>query len=368
MRGMSKTKRVQESFQQLSGTPEDGVLRDCLLVGIRSRNGRNYPVAVLESAKPLYEGRKIFVDHNYDGGKRKIRERWAMAKDVRVDETGLRGDVHYLESHAATPSILEAIAKFDDIGFSHDADIALDGQGNCKEIAHVYSIDIVNDPATTKNVREEHEPMKKATLGAVLRANLGNKPAATMLARVTEMEDDALMLDDEIDVSTDDMVGDDAISEAFKAAVTAILDQDGTIQEKITKIQAILNAQAEVTGENTAEGDGAGADSKAMEELQLKLTAADAELAKTKRALESLQVEGECQRLLESSKREVTPARVKALAAIPAADRNDLVAEWPEKSSRPSSSPSKVLEEDNGDIPNDVAGLKKLLGVGRTTA
>ena len=95
-----------------------------------------------------------------------------------------------------------------------------------------------------------------------------------------------------------------------------------------------------------------------MEELQLKLTAADAELAKTKRAAESLQVEGECQRLLESSKREVTPAR-QSVGGYSGCRSNDLVAEWPEKSSRPSSSPSKVLEKDNGDIPNDVAGLKK---------
>lgn len=366
-----KTKRVQESFAELAGEPVDGVLRDCLLVGVRSRNGRGYPVPVLEAAKGLYEGRKIFVDHNYDGSKRKIRERWAVARNVHVNETGLRGDVHYLESHAATPAILESIQKFNDIGFSHDADIALDSSGDCTEIAKVYSVDLVNDPATTKNVREEHNPMTKATLGAVLRANLINKTAAGMLARVTEMEDDALMLDSEVDVESEAMVGDDAISEAFKSAVVAILDQDGTIEEKIAKIQSVLNAQASVTGESTTEGEGAGAeDKKAMEELQTELTELKTKLADTERALESAntqltQTKGEqdCRRILESSNREVTDTRLKLLSSIPAADRQALVDEWPVKTMKPARSPSKVFEEE-GEIPADVEGLKKFLNVG----
>ena len=97
--------------------PGNGVLRDCLFVGIRSRNGRNHPVLYSNLLSlSMRVGRFSLTITT-----KVVNERSASVglwpRDVRVDETGLRGDVHYLESHAATPSILEAIAKFDDIGF-----------------------------------------------------------------------------------------------------------------------------------------------------------------------------------------------------------------------------------------------------------
>lgn len=353
----------------LTGT-ENGVLKDCLLVGVQSRNGRKYPVKVLEESRALYEDRKIFVDHCYDDSKRTIRERWGVAKNVHVDETGLRGDVHYLESHAATPSILETIQRFNDIGFSHDADLATDSSGVVTQIARVYSIDIVNDPATTKNVREEHTEMKKATLGAILRANVKVAPVARMLARVTEMEGDAIMLDGEVpEVEESAIVGDDAISAAFKSAISAILDQDGTVADKIAKIQSLLNAQAEVTGEGGGDSS-TPPDDSAKEELanvRSELDTTKRELEEVKAELSTVKGHGECRRMLESANREVTDVRVRALSLLTdAKDRESLVSSWPEKVAKPNKSPSKVREgyDDKGEIPGDVEGLKRLLGVG----
>jgi len=99
----------------------------------------------------------------------------------------------------------------------------------------------------------------------------------------------------------------------------------------------------------------------------------EAEIKKLQDELKQLQeekrlneVKGACTRLLEEVGREVTDVRVRAMAALAdEADRKLLAESFPAKGgSRPTHSPSKVLQEQNSDpIPQTHEDLKKRLGV-----
>ena len=46
-----------------AGTMEEGVLKDVLILGSKSRNKREYLATALQKAVPLYEGQAVFADH-----------------------------------------------------------------------------------------------------------------------------------------------------------------------------------------------------------------------------------------------------------------------------------------------------------------
>lgn len=342
-----------------------GVIRGVKVLGASSKNRRTYLREAVERAAPVYEGAKIFIDHTAEMKDRPTRERWGRL--VNVSESGgeLFADLEYIKSHPMTEAILEAAERFNDFGLSHDATgktrKGTDGSTSVYEIVAVHSVDVVQTPATNKNLFES-AGMAKAKLLQTLRENVKVPAASKLLARMVEMEDvydDSMEMDMEVEEMADSEP-EDAVAEAFRAAVLAILDMDSSVDERMDKIRMLLDAEAAVSGSGgSTESDDEMVESEELKKLRAELSALKEEKIRA-------ELTAGCRKLLESSGREVTDVRVRALAALSDdADRKLLVESWSEAGTKPARSPGRLTEgaAPDSDLPTDIDGIKKLLRV-----
>lgn len=361
------------------------MIRGVKVLGLESKNGRRYLKEAAEKAVPRYEGRKIYIDHQLIEGNgkskpRQTRERWGKLVNVKPDASGeLYGDLEYLDSHPMTESILEAAERFNDFGLSHDAGGKMRkeaGENVVYEIAEVYSVDIVQDPATNRNLFESVQTMQKPIL-QVLRENIKLPFAAGLLARMTEMED----IYDEtshMDVEAE-MGGEDQVTAAFRAAVMSVFDGQFDLKTKIEKISMLLDVQQKLGDKPMTTEDDAITGEGKMSKTPEQVLAIETENKALREELDAMKAEKElevqraaCVKMLESAKREVADVRVNALLSLKEdADRKLLVESWSEikpAAKKPESSPSRFTENSDradGDVPSDINGVKKLLGLGQ---
>jgi len=138
---------------------EQGILTNVKILGLESKNGRTYRHKALVGAKGLYEGAKVNVNHTENDAPRDARDRFGKFGNIRVEEDGLYGDLHFLLHHPMAALVTEAAERMPDVlGFSHDAA----GFGNkdsagklvIEEIVKVNSVDLVADPATNASLFE----------------------------------------------------------------------------------------------------------------------------------------------------------------------------------------------------------------------
>ncbi len=141
-----------------------GVIRGVKIIGRDSKNGRTYPPEVLERARGLYEGAGVFINHvdakSGVGGNRDYRDRIGVLRGVRVDGSGLRGDLHFNPKHPLAEQLVwDAEHAPGNVGLSHVAKLKFartkhNGMQVVEEIEAVRSVDLVTSPATTDGLFE----------------------------------------------------------------------------------------------------------------------------------------------------------------------------------------------------------------------
>lgn len=157
-------------FFLCEGTVEGDVLKDVVLLGPVSNNGREYTVSAMQSAIPLYEGRAIYGDHALGKKVRGVMERFGHAEGVRVVEQDaafdgkpcVRGNVPFLRSHPMAGQVIESYQKKRPyFGFSHVADgrgRQENGKTFVEQIVKVSSLDLVDRAATGSLVEQDAPP------------------------------------------------------------------------------------------------------------------------------------------------------------------------------------------------------------------
>lgn len=393
LRHMSKsiatTQRIQETTTGYSRIDRDaGVIVGVKVLGLKSANNggkRRYLQEAADRAIPRYEGSKVFIDHilldNKQASNSKIRktgERWGLLKNVAPDGDGLSGDLHYLKSHPLTEQILEAIDRFGDAGLSHDVGGKVRKEGNEEivyDIAEVYSVDFVQQPATNRNLFEERQTMQKKLL-ATLREHVKLPVASLLLANLVEMGDmygeDTAMLPPADGMT--DAAGDPEqdIADAFRTAIMAVLDSTDDTATKMSKIKMILGVQDKLDGAG-AGGTGAGTETETEtdETMTEEVTKLKTELAQLREENRLAKARVECTNLLEEVGCEVTEVRIKALSQMQVVeDRKALAESFAKKGRKPAASPGRFQEQASqasSDLPKagDIDGVKKLLRLSR---
>jgi hypothetical protein len=140
-----------------------GVIRGVKILGLHSRNGREYLAETLRRAAALYEGAKVNVNHpkGIPAAPRDYQDRIGVVRGVelRTDE-GLFGDLHFNPKHALAEQLIwDAEHAPENVGFSHNVQARTaprpGGSGVVvEEITRVESVDLVADPATTRGLYE----------------------------------------------------------------------------------------------------------------------------------------------------------------------------------------------------------------------
>jgi hypothetical protein len=336
---------------------ESGVIYGVRVLGLKSKNGREYLREAVRKATPLYEGARVYLDHKLSGD-RSTRERWGKLKNVReADDGGLIADLEFLVNHQETEAILEAAEKFRDIGLSHDTlgrSRLENGKRVIYEIVEVKSVDLVENPATTENLWESQMPTIKKRAIALLRENRATSKAAnSLLKRITEMSDEnpddmlAMGMDEaEVEMPAEEpLAGDDAVKAALRSAILAILDNSDDSATTMKKIKMLMDTGDKVVTPGAApvmEEDGEempvepdGDEEPKMESvLRKRIAKVDKLLERVERRERQL----ECRQLLESKGREVTDERLRLLAGVPEGDREALVESWERSGAKPGQS------------------------------
>ncbi len=183
---------------------EAGVIHDVMVLGLKSKNGRTYSEAVARQAIPLYEGAKVFPDHEHRT--RKFGEQVGRLESVEFRNQPNPGlyakDLPYLKESEQGRLLAEKAERFpNDFGLSHTIEARLNrNQDVVEEIRKVISVDCVGSPATTNGI---HEEVKMPTKLAEILANLDKHDPA--FETITEAC--TTMADLEVEVSEDNQVG-----------------------------------------------------------------------------------------------------------------------------------------------------------------
>ena len=312
---------------------EAGLIEGVRILGQDSRNGRRYSPRAMAEAARLYEGAPVNVDHPATERKdRPLAEAFGWIRNVRQEQGAVYGDLHYLKSHPQAELVAEAAERNPNrIGLSHHAEgtVRMDGKQVIVEtVERVHSIDLVQTPATNAGLFESETRMKTIREGAM---EAGEQKAL-------EAEGMGEYADKLIPEGQD----------YFGAMVSEVLAGDGDRASKMKRIAAILKAQEMLQSDAAPTGEMPEPEMEEQEEMPDVKKAVAESLAPVLSKLDALmegfaivKADHDARQLLESSGREVTPERLKALLAVEANKRAALLESWPvtQRAGRPAVSP-----------------------------
>jgi hypothetical protein len=343
--------------------PEKGVLRNVKILGLESANGRSYAPKAIKEAITLYEGRKSYIDHSTGSKGRSARDTFGWFESVRQSPAGeLRGDFHLLnpKSEMAQNVLAAASSKPDLYGFSHHAngtEVMRGGKRVVESIERVHSVDLVDDPATTRGLYESRESPVKTTIKEVL-AN--STLSAAYKAKLKEMVDAGMMSADAPADQPQAMKQggspEEALSAGFKAAIHAVVDDDSMdIAGKLSKIRELLKGMEKHLG-----GKEEPAPAPAADEAP---AATEAKLLRAEMGVRDLIEDAG----LKFAKPEARRAFVKSLVPLSEADRKALIEE--RKAHAPARTAPQTgtgrngvkIQESTDKVPDDLKQLKSFL-------
>lgn len=162
---------LEDTYQPLAAkvSAAGPVIKGVKVLGMQSRNGREYPLPVMQKAKDLYEGVVVNIDHPKPQQEmRDFCERFGRIQNVRMGRDGLYADMVYNPAHPYAKAF-DWWVKHDPqaVGLSHNATARIqrnrEGKDEVTEILSVESVDLVADPATTKGLLESLKIIKEAS-------------------------------------------------------------------------------------------------------------------------------------------------------------------------------------------------------------
>lgn len=272
---------------------EKGIIYDVRICGPRSPNnhgirgvteGTEYTRQALESELPMLNGRKVKIDHpprEAPNIERSVYETFGVIRDPRIcnESEGpvIRGNLHYIKSHPLAARVIEDVESgLGVFGLSHNAKwkdgYVRNGRLVVTLMDSVESVDLVDKPATNKNLAESREPtMKKHSLKSILEGRQAkfSAPRIAWSRRLLEM--DGMPIDAEAELPAEPETDPEAALKAgFRAAVNAVLDDESLdLGAKLKKLKELLTTEekllskdepAEPAKESDEEGDGKGKD------------------------------------------------------------------------------------------------------------
>lgn len=281
--GMGTRRRLTEDIVRGGSPTVDraaGVVRGVKVLGLVSSNGRRYLPEAVKKAIPLYEGASVRCNHPRKAtDPRAVDDVLGQLRNVRQDAAGdLWGDLHLLTSHPMAARLMESAEKMPGVwGLSHNAEgdtERVNGVEIVREILEVRSVDLVTDPATTRGLAEERRVTVK--LRAFLESALPKLAAGPKRQRLKKllrewgaaggckekdmveagMDDPgatAMMAPEDTGEGGDGGDPETALWQGFRAAAVAIIDGDGSAEEKAKKIRAYLKSHEKLAG-----GEGGG--------------------------------------------------------------------------------------------------------------
>jgi hypothetical protein len=310
--------------------------------------GTEYTPAAYKGALGLYENRKVYPEHA-PPDKRGPFDYLGVIRNARYDDAAdcPRGDFHYRKSHPHAAQLVEDVERgMGGFGFSHHIPHGgykgrvLGRRFVVESITDIKSVDLVADPATTRNLWEHREPTVPTTFKALLEKWVADKSANRKAVARDLLEDDAPAMTapvDAPDANGNGEAGDpeDELWSGFQSAIVAIINGDGTAEEKGRQVAKYLKAHEKLTQDKPAEDKppedkpaDKPADDSAKESVEVRTLRAENACLKEGvkpsptllKALVALDTDADRKALLEEAKAagQPTPAPKKPTSGVPA--------------------------------------------------
>lgn len=207
-----------------------------------SENGRYYdPQKALKPATPLYEGAKVFINHEDNGSPwsgREVQSVMGRFRGVSFHEDGHRGDFHIRPSWRHMIDDIEHDPTL--FGMSHSIDCEVendpDAQGRevITKINKVHSVDLVATPATTKGMFESRT--RKRTEGGDLTVETIAKETHDKV--VSMLEGKIKEHEGKVAILTKDLDAEKAAKSALEAAVSDLKKKHEDTSGKLVKLES----------------------------------------------------------------------------------------------------------------------------------
>jgi hypothetical protein len=240
-----------------------------------AENGTEYPLETQRRALPLLEGVKVKTDHPADrqaaDKERSIFDTFGVLHNPRIEGDDTWADLHYLKTHPLAESVLEDVERGLGVyGLSHNATAAKEHfDRNAKrlvidEIGAVRSVDLVDRPATNRNLWESSsgEPTVatktvKYSLRSILESQRSrfSKNRLGYMDRLLEAEDDPDMkkciAEEYEEDQPADLGPDDQIRTAFQSSIMSMVEKalggDMDMKECLNKIKQLMTTHGKLT-------------------------------------------------------------------------------------------------------------------------
>lgn len=209
---------LQESYAWQAGEVKDNVITDVKVLGSTSKNKTIYSTATRQNALKLFEGIKVNIDHVEKNKKVGLSSRFGKLVNVRNTEDGIRGDLHFVKSHPLANFVLECADNMPELlglSINGEGGQIKDKDGNImvESIDKLYSVDLVANPASTKGLKEEED-------------------------------------------GEETLSSEEELWSGCKRAIMALLDEEGTPEEKSKKIKELLKNHDKMYGDPKEQEDG----------------------------------------------------------------------------------------------------------------
>lgn len=167
-----KNKRIAEAFNCLGEAESNsGIVRNVRVLGVKSKNGREYPVEVMERALPMYDGAVVHLDHPSHDRPRSVKDVFGRIRNPRMERDGIVADLEYNASHEYAPAF-EWFARNqpESVGLSHEAiaKTKMDyktGIEVVEDIVDLEAVSLVANPATNpKGLFESYQRIMESQM------------------------------------------------------------------------------------------------------------------------------------------------------------------------------------------------------------
>lgn len=150
-----KNKTISDTTMCLEAVEvKDNLIKGVKVLGVKSKNGRTYPLDVMSKNIGKYEGAIVALDHARHDKPRSVTEIFGRIRNPRMTETGIVGDLEYNNQHPYAKAF-EYFVQNDPsaVGLSHEAvaRTKMDyrtGEEIVEDIVEVEAVSLVANPAT----------------------------------------------------------------------------------------------------------------------------------------------------------------------------------------------------------------------------
>jgi hypothetical protein len=246
-----RSKRLAESLTCLEEAVSSGnVVRNVKVLGVRSKNNREYPLEVMERALPMYDGVGVYLDHPSHDRPRSVKDVFGKIVNPRMTRDGIVGDLVYNADHEYAPAFQWFTNNQpESVGLSHEAiaKTKMDyktGIEIVEQIVELDAVSLVANPATnprglfesyTRIMESEMAKLKKQDVSPGMCEGDGKMVPPGLNVEATLVEPGR-----KVHVPEEEYGSFEEFRSAMKEKVRACMSEEMDPEEKLEKIISTL--------------------------------------------------------------------------------------------------------------------------------